>query len=726
MHAINCLSNKLLSEHEFYDLAFLKNVKNQEDFDLMIKDRELKIKDFNYYLMKIRQVKIWAQKIERNKSPRYKPPPMEQIIDKINKNESIEKETKKNIDVVKKAIEQIGTKKFDKYLDNIEQIEIKSDEDFEQNRETFLYKYIDNINKLNNTNIQIDDILKVLYDDILFRNKNKKFLDIEKRYEKRNEQFKKKFEEHFSYYFKNSEFENKFNEYMKEQDNLWEGLKKGDKNIIEILKRKIYQKEFFILFQEFQYNDSSIMHFRDFLEISDDKNGKYYLNKLGVPWSYGRTSSIFRSSINELKFNGNSLFYQTCFYLSCDSNILNKIEKYVKYYKGKNCHDPGLEYKQINSMVIKNKIEFLLKEIKNNFPSGWKIISKNDYFRIEPFGDKLKEIQLPCGKSTIYIDGIFKKIEDVIQAKNINNEILKINNKGKVTQDNLKEVYEDCFKMIINRIITNKLIGENDKGNKNQELIKFINKLENETEGFANKNSKKISQFLLDLNQNKKIRTLNQSNLKELTELGLEKLKDEIDCLVQEELKMRKEKINPDFILLLDTSENMNEYAENFVKNIIYQCLLKLNFVEKNEVKIYTFNSVDVDKSVISVKKTKKFSCDCEGEINFTEAFKQVIEDISQINNMNYYLLIVLSGNIKDKDLIRSIAFKLIGLSSKVFIKSRVVKFITEKSKFDEDEITFGLLQQISTGDLKIYKPIEIKPNESKETQINKILNSFI
>ena len=93
---------------------------------------------------------------------------------------------------------------------------------------------------------------------------------------------------------------------------------------------------------------------------------------------------------------------------------------------------------------------------------------------------------------------------------------------------------------------------------------------------------------------------------------------------------------------------------------------------------------------------------------------------------MNYYLLIVLSGNIKDKDLIRSIAFKLIGLSSKVFIKSRVVKFITEKSKFDEDEITFGLLQQISTGDLKIYKPIEIKPNESKETQINKILNSFI
>lgn len=411
--------------------------------------------------------------------------------------------------------------------------------------------------------------------------------------------------------------------------------------------------------------------------------------------------------------------------MSHDNKILNKVEKYVKYYNGHTCYNPCLNYEQTSEGRLKERIELLLKDIKNNLPSGWKIISKNDYFRIEPFGDKLKEIQLPYGKSTIYIDGIFKKIEDIIQAKNINNQILKINNKGNVTQDNLKEVYEDCFKMIINRIITNKLIGENDKENKNQELIKFINKLENETEGFANKNSKKISNFLLDLSQNKKISSLNESNLKELTKLGLEKLKDEIDCLVQEELKIRKEKQKPDFILLLDTSENMNDYAENFVKNIIYECLLKLNFDAKNEVKIYTFNSVDVDKSVLSVKKTKKFSCDCEGKINFSEAFKQALEDMSQINNMNYYLLIVLSGNIKDKELIRSIAFKSIGLSLKSFIKTRVVKFITENSKFDEDEITYGLLQQISTGDLKIYKPIEIKPNESKETQINKILNCF-
>ena len=145
----------------------------------------------------------------------------------------------------------------------------------------------------------------------------------------------------------------------------------------------------------------------------------------------------------------------------------------------------------------------------------------------------------------------------------------------------------------------------------------------------------------------------------------------------------------------------------------------------KQEIKIYTFNSVDTDKSILTLKKVKKFGCDCEGQINFTEAFKQVLEEITEMKNKNYYLLILLSGNIQDKELIRSIAFKSIGLSSKVFIKSRVVKYITEKSKFDEDEITYGLLQQISTGDLKIYQPIEIKCSESQGTQINKILNSY-
>ena len=394
------------------------------------------LKDFKDFLDIIKSnfgIKIWNQKIIRRERLVYKSQTIEEIKDKIKKNELIKLRTNEDENAAKRAIIQIGLKNFDAYLDNIEKIKIESESEaggLEQNHEIFLYKYIDKINQLNNTNIQIDDILKVLYDDNIIG-----FKQISEMTEKI---------EHFEEKIKDSELENKYNECEKEINNLEEGLDKGDKNIIENLKQKIYQKDFFYLFHYVM--DGGCLY--DYPKIvCDNECEDYYLNKFEIPW---------RTSCNrwhkELEFKEGFLFNKTCFFLSHDNKILNKVEKYVKYYKGYTCYNPGLHYRQISKDGLKEHIELLLKDIKNNLPSGWKIISKNDYFRIEPFGDKLKEIQLPYGKSTIYIDGIFKKIEDVIQAKNINNQILKINNKGNVTQDNLKEVYEDCFKMIINRI----------------------------------------------------------------------------------------------------------------------------------------------------------------------------------------------------------------------------------------------------------------------------------
>ena len=98
---------------------------------------------------------------------------------------------------------------------------------------------------------------------------------------------------------------------------------------------------------------------------------------------------------------------------------------------------------------------------------------------------------------------------------------------------------------------------------------------------------------------------------------------------------------------------------------------------------------------------------------------------MSRFKNSRYYLLTVFYGNIKDKDEIRANAFKQIGLSTKIFIKSRVVRININKENNDTDEITDGLLQQISSGDLKVYKPIEIGLNESNEETIKKIVDSF-
>ena len=68
---------------------------------------------------------------------------------------------------------------------------------------------------------------------------------------------------------------------------------------------------------------------------------------------------------------------------------------------------------------------------------------------------------------------------------------MEINNKGNITKDNLKKVYEKGFKMIMNRIITNSIFNKEEGKNIKLDLINYINDLENKTEGFAQKNSKK-------------------------------------------------------------------------------------------------------------------------------------------------------------------------------------------------------------------------------------------
>ena len=107
-----------------------------------------------------------------------------------------------------------------------------------------------------------------------------------------------------------SELENKYNEYEKEINNLEKGLDKGDKNIIENLKQKIYQKDFFYLFHYLGEKNGG-------LNFVYYQNKDYYLNKFEKPW---------RSFYNmPIEFKEGSLFWKTCFYLSHDNKILNKV-----------------------------------------------------------------------------------------------------------------------------------------------------------------------------------------------------------------------------------------------------------------------------------------------------------------------------------------------------------------------------------------------------------------
>ena len=408
-----------------------------------------------------------------------------------------------------------------------------------------------------------------------------------------------------------------------------------------------------------------------------------------------------------------------------------KVNNYFRHFVGSNIWESSwcLEYQSISKMgheILLKKIKYLFDGIKKNIPSGWKITSKNGYFRIEPQGEKMKEIELPIGKSTIFMEGIYQKINESLKLESKEGN-LNIENKGKVTQDNLKEIYEDAFNMIMNKVVENKLYEKNkDTNSINQELINFVKKIENETEGFANIKSKKISSILSDLNNNQQINSAENSEISQILISNISKCQEEIMGLIKEEIKLGANKIKPQFILLLDVSEKMDDFIEEFVRKILYQVLLRLNFEESDKIQIYTFNSEDTSNTICSVKKLKKISFECEGDIIFAEAFKNSLTEMSKVNNSRYYLLTILSGNVKDRDEIRAIAFKSIGLSAKIAIKSRVVRFDLNNGSNDTDEITDGLLQQISSVDLKVYKPIDTGFNESDEEKIKKIANSFL
>ena len=46
---------------------------------------------------------------------------------------------------------------------------------------------------------------------------------------------------------------------------------------------------------------------------------------------------------------------------------------------------------------------------------------------------------------------------------------------------------------------------------------------------------------------------------------NISKCKEEINNLIQEEIKLSKNQIKPQFILLLDVSEKMEDFVEDFV-----------------------------------------------------------------------------------------------------------------------------------------------------------------
>jgi hypothetical protein len=107
--------------------------------------------------------------------------------------------------------------------------------------------------------------------------------------------------------------------------------------------------------------------------------------------------------------------------------------------------------------------------------SGWILKQKgNKKFKIEPYGEEYSFLELPKGKTTIFIDGICGN--DILSQFDLSTqgETASISSKGEVTQKNLYEVYEDEIMKCMKKILINKGSGNSLSKKNNEKIINFI------------------------------------------------------------------------------------------------------------------------------------------------------------------------------------------------------------------------------------------------------------
>jgi hypothetical protein len=216
--------------------------------------------------------------------------------------------------------------------------------------------------------------------------------------------------------------------------------------------------------------------------------------------------------------------------------------------------------------------------------SGWILKSKiNTKFKIDPFGENLSLLELPKGKTTLFINEI------CANKININFSLSSIDNfkkgsllsKGEVTQSNLYQVYQDTIEKLMKKVIINKGIENSNSKDNNNKIINFIKVLEENTPG-TKKNNKNLTEVFENINNDQSVNNLNGNELNDYINKKLNEFQESIDKIVKEEKsnikkekKNHKRKKNVDLeyiptkqsLILYDTEMNEKMKKQNCLKH---------------------------------------------------------------------------------------------------------------------------------------------------------------
>ena len=199
-----------------------------------------------------------------------------------------------------------------------------------------------------------------------------------------------------------------------------------------------------------------------------------------------------------------------------------------------------------NSMS-ENKCEELANEISKLFAdskgSGW-IFKANDIkFKIEPYGEKLSLLELPKGKTTLFIDSICGKniSKDFALFTKDKSKKGSLFSKGEVTQNNLYQIYQDTIETLMKKVIINKGIQNSISEENNNKIFNFIKELEEKTPG-TKKSDGKLTKIFENINNDQSANNLNGNELNDYISKKLNECQESIDIMVKEENKIKNKK----------------------------------------------------------------------------------------------------------------------------------------------------------------------------------------
>ena len=328
-------------------------------------------------------------------------------------------------------------------------------------------------------------------------------------------------------------------------------------------------------------------------------------------------NNMLYNKLNEEDENGEKLL----------NNINLNDEKDIMKIKNKN--------EQMNEKDEKNNIDNQIN--KNNDNIDDKIIQNND------------NIDSQLNKNSDNIDNQIIKNSDNINnqinknSNNIDNKIIQncdnIDNQIKQNNDKIDDKIHQNNDKIDDKInknsdnIDNQLNqNSNNIDNTNEKINNIQEDLNNNNENIKQEINKDTNIITKDVtkqidtysNKDNEITTENDDNFL----IYESDLSNDLISNLKIGLSKSVATSNPEIILLIDASEEMENYINPLINKLCYNSLKKLGYDDKEKVHLFCFNSEDIDERHIQLYKLSTIKIIAEGKREVGELFDCLLHTI--------------------------------------------------------------------------------------------------